>query len=164
MEDKQFLDIAKEASEAEIIEAIHGGANVNARDSCGSTALICAAKKGYLEAVKALIEAGAHLSWEALMFAAEYGHVDIINYLIKAGDDLQAERKGWALMLAAKNGHVEAVNALIRAGASLKNPDGWTALMYAEEKGHAEVINALIEAGATPSRDYDRIFSKDFRR
>ncbi|MBR0094451.1 MAG: ankyrin repeat domain-containing protein [Synergistaceae bacterium] len=133
MEDKQFLDIAKEASEAEIIEAIHGGANVNARDSCGSTALICAAKKGYLEAVKALIEAGAHLSWEALM-------------------------------LAAKNGHVEAVNALIRAGASLKNPDGWTALMYAEEKGHAEVINALIEAGATPSRDYDRIFSKDFRR
>ena len=133
MEDKQFLDIAKEASEAEIIEAIHGGANVNARDSCGSTALICAAKKGYLEAVKALIEAGAHLSWEALMFAAEYGHV-------------------------------EAVNALIRAGASLKNPDGWTALMYAEEKGHAEVINALIEAGATPSRDYDRIFSKDFRR
>ena len=133
MEDKQFLDIAKEASEAEIIEAIHGGANVNARDSCGSTALICAAKKGYLEAVKALIEAGAHLSWEALMFAA-------------------------------KNGHVEAVNALIRAGASLKNPDGWTALMYAEEKGHAEVINALIEAGATPSRDYDRIFSKDFRR
>ena len=158
MEDKQFLDIAKEASEAEIIEAIHGGANVNARDSCGSTALICAAKKGYLEAVKALIEAGAHLSWEALMFAAEYGHVDIINYL------MQAERKGWALMLAAKNGHVEAVNALIRAGASLKNPDGWTALMYAEEKGHAEVINALIEAGATPSRDYDRIFSKDFRR
>ena len=133
MEDKQFLDIAKEASEAEIIEAIHGGANVNARDSCGSTALICAAKKGYLEAVKALIEAGAHLSWEALM-------------------------------LAAKNGHVEAVNALIRAGASLKNSDGWTALMYAEEKGHAEVINALIEAGATPSRDYDRIFSKDFRR
>ena len=133
MEDKQFLDIAKEASEAEIIEAIHGGANVNARDSCGSTALICAAKKGYLEAVKALIEAGAHLSWEALMFAAEYGHV-------------------------------ETVNALIRAGASLKNSDGWTALMYAEEKGHAEVINALIEAGATPSRDYDRIFSKDFRR
>ncbi|MBQ9419540.1 MAG: ankyrin repeat domain-containing protein [Synergistaceae bacterium] len=147
--DRQFLDIAKEGSEAEIIEAINRGANVNARDDHGGTALVSAAEKGRIEIVKALIKSGAHLSWEALMYASANGHVEVVNFLIKAGADLHAERVGWALRLAAKNGHIEAVNALIKAGANVNaDPHYKTALMYAAENGHVEVINALIEAGA----------------
>ena len=89
--DRQFIDICDKGSEQEIIEALNNGANVNAKDNHGTTAIIFAARSGHLEALSMLINTGANVNaknydgYTALIFAAENGHLGVINALINAG-------------------------------------------------------------------------------
>ena len=67
------------------------GADVNARNNIGYTALDWAARKGKTEVVKALVIAGADVNatdndgWTALQFAKYYGHYDKVKNAIKEG-------------------------------------------------------------------------------
>jgi ankyrin repeat protein len=88
----------------------------------------------------------------ALIIAASKGYVDIINELIIYGADLNVQNKilGSALMYAAANGHINAVESLISSGANvnLENEKGRTALDYAQAYGHQQIVKLLQSSGA----------------
>ena len=70
---------------------IDAGADINAKDEAGSTALMVASEYGRTEIVKLLIAAGAdvnaknELGWTALMWASRHGHTETVKLLIDAG-------------------------------------------------------------------------------
>ena len=143
MGDQQFLDICRDGTEQEILDAINKGANVNAKNNNGTTALILAVINGHVATVSALLKAGADVNAKAkygitaLMFAARYcGSPEVINMLIDAGaDDAVTDYGETALMLAAEKNTPEVVEALINAGAYVKARDneGKTVLDYAND-------------------------------
>ena len=133
------------------------GANVDAVNSDGRTALMYAAWHGHTDTVNAL--AGTHRAnvdavdipgRTALMTAAAYGHTDIVSALAGThGANVDTvDRHGWtALMRAANNGHTDTVNALARThGANVDAVDnlGRTALMHAAYYGHTATVTALV--------------------
>ena len=143
---------------------IECGANLDAKNNDGDTALHFAALYGYAETVKALIAAKANLEakdnndWTALHFAAYFGRTETVKILaqalIEVGAKLEAKDNsyGWtALHIAATKGHSEIVKTLIDLGANLEAKDnsyGWTALHFAAQNGHTETVKALIAAKA----------------
>ena len=70
---------------------IDAGADINAKDEAGSTALMVASEYGRTEIVKLLIAAGAdvniknELGWTALMWASRWGRKETVKLLIDAG-------------------------------------------------------------------------------
>lgn len=139
-------------------ELIAAGADIDARDSYGATALMNAAHLGNAEMVKALIAAGAdvnatdELGWSAVHKAvynsdSDTGFPEIIDLLAKAGCDVNA-RIGYGispLMLAAGYGEAAVCRALLDHGADIlaRNDGGLTALMMVKDKFYVDVINLL---------------------
>ncbi len=82
---------------AELLEA---GADVDALDRFGQTALMLTARNGSFNAVCVLIDADADLdhtakyNLPALALAAINDHLDIVKQLIAAGADLEIEGSG----------------------------------------------------------------------
>ncbi len=149
------------------------GADPNARDAFGQTALMYAASAGHQAVAEELIDAGAdvharnrnnklaaelatargHAALAALLrnarlfLAARDGDLAKLNELLDSGVDPNALlRDEWtALMIAALNDRPQIVAALLRRGAyaDAQNATGWTALMIAERKGHVEATRLL---------------------
>jgi len=140
---------------------LQGGADCNALNDEGATALMLAAGAGNLKMVVLLIESGANvnaadaLGWTALMKSVfnhelNRGFPEIANALIAAGADIET-RIGYAvrpLMLAAGYGEAGVVEVLLAAGADVRaeNEGGRTARMMAEAKDYVEVVNQLYQA------------------
>ncbi len=109
----------------EAVRLILAGADVNAKDENGKTALRIASSNGCKEIVQMLIKAGAN---------------------VNAKD----ENGQTALIWSSLKGHKEIVQILIEAGTNINATDifGRTALMYASQYGHKDIVQMLIEAGA----------------
>ena len=81
-------------------QLLRSGADVNARDRYGQTALMLAAHHGHLEMVEALVGSGADLNvtakynLSALMLAVVAGHAEIARVLARAGADLGPRGSG----------------------------------------------------------------------
>jgi len=96
------------------------GADVNAKNCDGYTALILASSNGRTEIVKLLLEKGANVNAKdnngetALHSASENGHTEIVAKLLEKGADVNAENNygQTALSLASLNGHTEIVKLL----------------------------------------------------
>jgi len=81
-------------------ELLEAGANVDAKDRYGQTALMLAARNGHLEAVRLLLEyapdldhtAKYHLS--AVMLAAINDRLEIVELLVEAGAELRTTGSG----------------------------------------------------------------------
>jgi ankyrin repeat protein len=79
---------------------LQSGADVNARDRYGQTALMLAAHRGHAATVDLLIEHGADLdvtakySLSALMLAVIAGHTEIARKLVRAGADCTLRGSG----------------------------------------------------------------------
>jgi ankyrin repeat protein len=93
----------------------------------------------------------------ALIPAAERGHVAAVKLLIKAGVPVDhVNRLGWTALLEAiilSDGgkpHRQIVQALIEAGADVNLPDGdgVTPLQHARRRGYGAIASLLQDAGA----------------
>ncbi|WP_297730520.1 ankyrin repeat domain-containing protein [uncultured Maricaulis sp.] len=127
---------ARVGHEAGLDVLIEAGAEIDAVDAIGFTALFEAAREGHGAAVGRLLRAGAdpdHVAGEngmaltATHVAAIAGHVDIIAALAAAGanPDVQDVAGATPLYWAAFEGQREAVLALLDAGADSDiRPDG----------------------------------------
>jgi hypothetical protein len=139
------------------------GANVNAKDKFGRTALLSGAGAiiRRLEIVRALLDRGADVNARsnetgfalttALMEASYHGNLDVVRALLDKGADVNATgNKDGAtpLMAASEQGHIEVVRTLLEKGADVdaKGNDGTTALNVAKDD---EIKAALKDAGAT---------------
>ena len=166
MSDDDFIELCYTGTAQQVEEAIKAGANVNAKDKHGRTALMQAViNTKNPEVITELIKAGADVNAKsntgvtALMRAAgSRPNPEVIAELIKAGANVNAKSEngwqgGWtALMYAAwDHQNTEFITALIKAGADInaKDNSGRTALMLAAcFNKNPEVITALIKAGA----------------
>jgi ankyrin repeat protein len=136
------------------------GADVDARDGKGRTALIDAANRGLTEAVQILLDAGADIEAKtkldgttALMLAAHDNHLDIVQMLLNRNANINARNGNGesALMLASARGWVDVVRILLQRGADINARDHLenTALRNAEKYGGPAVTQLLRSAGAT---------------
>src|SRR5262249_12187981 len=140
------------------------GADVNAAESDGMTALHWAADRGDAELAGMLLYAGANPNamtrigdYTPLHVASRDGNAAVIKMLLDKGADptLKTTNSGVTpLHLAAASGNVEAVNALLEKKVDLnakENEWGQTPLIFAAAQNRADVITALIKHGANPN-------------
>ena len=154
-----IADAAQRGDTATIINLVQGGADINATQADGATALHWAAYRADAALVKLLVDAGADTSIAnrngstALWLAAKRGDAEVIQALLEGGADAneQLPLGRRPLMLASRSGVVEAVEVLLDGGADVNTAEterGTTALMQAADQGHADVMAVLIANGA----------------
>ena len=119
--------VATNTGDAELTRRLlDAGADINALDDHGQTALMNAAHNGHLEVVELLVKRGANLN-----HTAKY-HLT-------------------ALMLSVIARHAEVVRVLVQAGADTQRrgcePFANTPLEYSQQKGYAEIVKILRSAG-----------------
>ena len=136
------------------------GADVNAAQSDGMTALHWAALKSDEELAKMLLYAGANVKaatrlggYTPLLMASKNGDAAMIEALVGGGaDPNSATTNGTtALMLAAASGKADAVKVLLDHKADInarENARGETALMFAAAYGRTDVIRLMTARGA----------------
>ena len=139
------------------------GAEVDAANRNGGTALMFAAKAGSLPTVEALLERGADVTaeavtgWTALTLAAAKGHSEVAARLAEAGGRVNhLDAYGWTpLMRAIGNGYGAAALRLLELpGVAVETADlqGRTALHHAARTGLTRVAAELVRRGADPRR------------
>jgi uncharacterized protein len=123
---QELIKAAAQGDGNSLLELIAEGADVNAQNEHGYTALIYVANRGDVETLKALLDAGADVNRKnkfgmtALMRAAFSDKSANLELLIAAGADLDARDSHGesALMWAQRTGRKENVEILQRAGAA----------------------------------------------
>jgi len=123
---------------------------LDARSRNGDTALMLAAYKGNMAAVRALLDKGAEpnqTGWTALHYAAASGHNDIVQLLLDryAYIDAESPNQTTPIMMAARGGHILTVKLLLDEGADamLKNGAGMTAIDFARAGGFNDIVEGL---------------------
>jgi len=134
------------------------GADVNAKNNYGWTALSHAARIGNAELVKLLLDHGADINardqsgWTPLMRAAMKGRTEVVKVLLDRGAKINLQEKdGWtALHWAASRDYPEVVKLLLDRGADymLRTKDGMTPLMAAMKESNEGVAQLIHQAGA----------------
>jgi len=153
-----LMDKVVAGDSAAVSALIAKGADVNARNNYGWTALSHAARAGNAELVKLLLAHGADINardksgWTPLMRAAMKGHVATVQVLLDHGaavNDQEKEERWTALHWAAARGHDKVVALLLDHGAdyTLRTQDGMTPLMLAMKESNDKVVHALQQAG-----------------
>jgi len=160
---ESIADAAMRGDRADVLAMIKQGADVNAPQGDGVTALHWAARHGDAEIVAALIAAGAHArgatrfgGYTPLHLAAERGSAPIVKALIGAGAVVDARTSTGAtpLMLASAAGDTAAIKALLDKGADVnaKESDRFqTPLIFATANNRLEAVTLLVARGADPN-------------
>jgi ankyrin repeat protein len=144
---------------------LKAGANIEARDKNGWTALMYAAQHGHTKTCKLLLEKGAGIKVQErldarLLKAAGEGRTGKVGRLLKKGASIEAgDSIGWTpLMMAAYGNNMETCALLVEKGADVnaKSRESWNALMLAACWGYTEICAFLLEKGAdVNASDYD---------
>jgi ankyrin repeat protein len=143
---------------AEVRKLLAAGADVNAAQVDGTTALHWAAYHDDVETAGLLLRGGARVDainrygMPALAQACINGSAAMVKLLLEAGADANAKLNGGEtmLMVASRSGNLDVVKALLARDArpEVRERLGQTSLMWAAAEGHTGVVRALIEAGA----------------
>jgi ankyrin repeat protein len=149
------------------IEAVRSllreGADVNAAQGDGMSALHWAAERGDVQMLDVLLYAGAELEaatrighYRPLHNAARNGNLEAVDRLIAAGADVGAATDpsgSTPLHLAALSGSGPVIRSLIAAGAEVDARESeWqqTPLIFAASWNRIDAVVALLEEGADP--------------
>lgn len=135
------------------------GIHVDTAAMNGNTALMMAAYKRNMPAVKALLDKGAAVNrpgWTPLHYAAAAGDDEVTRLLLEHGAKVDAVSPPASgaytpLMMAAREGHDRTALLLIGHGANagLTNSEGLTAVQIAQRAGKDHVAAAIAAPGAT---------------
>jgi len=155
-----IADAAQNKNAAVVKKLLKEGADVNAAQGDGMTALHWAALNGDGELASMLLYAGANVGaktrlggYTPLHLAAQVGHASVIAPLVAAGAPVTAVTAtgATALMQAAHSGSADSVRILLENGAdpNLKETaNGQTALMFAAASDRLDVVKLLLARGA----------------
>lgn len=162
--DTPIADAAMRGDVAQMEALIERGADVNAAQGDGMTALHWAGETGTAEMAHLLVSAGANLEATTrigdltpLLIAAEAGNGAVVDVLLQSGANLKARSSvggATALHYAARAGSVESVEALLSHGADPNEHQlewGQTPLIFAVSKNRVDVVRLLLANGADPS-------------
>ncbi len=143
---------------------LEAGADINARDLDGMTALAYDAQYGRANVIRMILARFSHrlrasTVGDALASAAEFEQGAVVRELLDAGADPnsrarggKSERRATALMLAIENAgtHLGVVRLLLsrHADVNARDSQGATALMYAARFSNAAAGRLLLAAGA----------------
>jgi ankyrin repeat protein len=153
-------DAAMAKDLATVRQLLKGGADANAAQGDGMTALHWAALNGEAGLAEMLVVAGANTrattrigGFTPLHLATQNGRAAVVAPLLKGGAPVNARTSTGTtpLMLAAASGNADVVTALADAGAELNLVEaahGQSALMFAASLGRTEAAKALIAKGA----------------
>ena len=157
-------DAAARGDVAAVTSLLKDGADVNAAQGDGMSALHWAAERGDEKLADVLLYAGANVNaqtrigqYTPLHLAGRTGSAAVATALIKAGADVNARTTTSGvtpLHLAAASGNAVAVTALIDAKAEVnatENEAGQTPLIFAAALNRVETIKALLARGADPA-------------
>jgi uncharacterized protein len=152
-----LIESARNDDKDSVAALVQQGADVNAREEDGTTALAWAANHSNVGIAELLLSKGANpnltngLGIGPLSLAITNGSSQIIQMLLGKGADPNVARENGEtpLMTAARLGQAETIRLLLDRGADAKARDkkfGQTALMWAA--GHPAAVRLLIEHGA----------------
>lgn len=158
--DSPVADAAQNGDIETVRQLLREGADVNAAQGDGMTALHWAAQNGNVEIMQVLLYAGASVQattrlggYTPLHLASMQGATDAIRVLLENGSeaDNMTSTGATALHFAAQSGKSPAVEVLIAHGANINAKDGYadrTPLMFAAASNRLDVMQTLIAAGA----------------
>jgi ankyrin repeat protein len=162
--DSPVADAAMRDDIERVRTLLRSGADANAPQGDGMTALHWAAENGNAAMADVLLRAGAKVgavtrigNYTPLHVAAKAGSAEVAKLLLVAGSDANAittNSGATPLHFAAASGSVETVTALMDHGAKLNPREseyGQTPLMFAAAYNRADVIRKMIERGADPT-------------
>jgi ankyrin repeat protein len=164
--DAPVADAAERDDAGMVRTLIETGADVNAGQGDGMTALHWAARNRNAQLVDLLLDAGAELeattrlgAYTPLHMAARTGAVAVVRRLLEAGAqaDVESTIGGVTpLHFAAEAGAAEAIDALVEAGAAVDAVEekwGQTPLVFAASYNRLEAVKALLAHGADPNHE-----------
>jgi ankyrin repeat protein len=168
-----LINAALKGDLQQVQELLDRGADVNAKNKHGETALLWALHERHLDTVKLLLDKGADIgpaeqaavylpgvvktfidrgAKVTIIVAACVGDGEQVQQLIIQGADVNAKGPDdWSpLMVAARGGHLEVVKLLLDRGADVNAPDmyGQTSLTNAAREGDFEMVKMLLDKGA----------------
>jgi ankyrin repeat protein len=159
-----LIQAAESGDTSAVLSLLEAGANINATDETGRTAVMAATHTNQVEAVRTLIDTGAdinildHRLDNPFLYASAEGLYEIVKLAIEAKADTRLANRfgGTALIPAAKCGHVEIVQELLTltdVEVNHINNLGWTALLEAiilSDGGerHQQIVQLLVDHGA----------------
>jgi ankyrin repeat protein len=150
---RALFDAVRSGNKEMLQLLLDAGADVNARDNEGNTAIMNTYTQATAEIVRMLTNRGADVNAKdkdgntALISMAVFDNYEVLQAFIDAGADVNAANKEGvtALMRSAKDRQLKNVKLLLTADAdiNLKDKDGWTALTYAQKNNDAKIVLAI---------------------
>ena len=159
--DQRLIQAASQADGVALRQLIKDGAQVNAVDKLGNTALLLAAREGDVETARTLLRAGADVdgrggSLTPLGQAALRGHTHMARLLLRAGARVDATglNDHTPLMTAVKLNHPQVVGLLLKAGANtqVKDRTGAGLLLVTINDDLPRVMAVLLAQGLDPNQ------------
>ncbi len=157
----ELLSAASSGDTAAAARLLGQGADVDAKNNQGDTALLLAARSGKVDTARLLIEKGANIEVKnnvgetALIAACTSGHAEVAQLLVEKGAATDARDDGGAmpLMYAGLGGSTAIIEILLAKGANINAQDdrGETPLMYAASAGSVDAVKLMLRKNANPA-------------